>query len=64
MVPASAKLISSSSAFKTTMAQKKETSIISLSCPVGDVEGKETNTDDAEQGRLQVDVLLRLLGQC
>ena len=44
--------------------QKKETSVISLSCPVGDVEGKETNTDDAEQGRLQVDVLLRLLGQC
>ena len=43
---------------------KKETSVISLSCPVGDVEGKETNTDNAEQGRLQVDVLLRLLGQC
>ena len=44
--------------------QKKETSVISLSCPVRDVEGKEANTDNAEQGRLQVDVLLRLLGQC
>ena len=46
------------------MAQKKETSVISLSCPIGDVEGKEADTDNAEQGRLQVDVLLRLLSQC
>ena len=44
--------------------EKKETSVIYLSCPIGDVEGKEANTDNAEQGRLQVDVLLRLLGQC